>query len=139
MFRALFMWKYKMFLQCQFWHWSLLSISVWPSSQGGPCVFISLERDRWTWSFDSGLILQTWSQQDTTTANFWERQQLRMYTQNSNHVQSHLTQPKWLRFSLIFFYPFLWFGDFSFSCWAFYLKYDIFSFLFWNNRMHILI
>ena len=42
----------------------------------------------------SGIILQTWSKQGTTTANFWEMKQLWMYTQNSNHVQSHLAQAK---------------------------------------------
>ena len=36
----------------------------------------------------------TWSQKDPTTANYWEKRQLWMYTQNSNPVQSHLTEVK---------------------------------------------
>ena len=37
--RAHFMWKYQMLLLYQFWHWSLLSIFVWLSPQGGPMFF----------------------------------------------------------------------------------------------------
>ena len=56
---------------------------------------------------------------DNSTANICERRQVWMYTQNSNHMQSHLMQAKWFRFSLIFFFLFLWFGEFTFSCWTF--------------------
>ena len=66
-------------------------------------ITAQLKRDSQTWLLNSGIVLQTSSQQDFTTANFWGRRQLWMHTQNFYNVQSHLMQAKWFRFSLIFF------------------------------------
>ena len=74
---------------------------------------------------------------DNSTANICERRQVWMYTQNSNHMQSHLMQAKWFRFSLIFL-------SFSVIWWVYiqlldFYKYSSFFIFVWNNRMHMLI
>ena len=105
-----------MFLHYQFWHWPFQYLLAQALKRLHIlCVRLmnyitaQIKSGRWTWSSYSGIIQQ----------RIFVKGDRCGCTLRIPIMQSHLMQAKWFRFSLIFFFLFLWFGEFTFSCWTF--------------------